>query len=54
MTLIRQLPRRLGFEKEAKTEKQVQELLSKGLIKPASGLPSGAGTEKKITAGGFA
>ena len=34
---IRQPPRRLGPEKEAEAEKQVQELLSKGLIEPASG-----------------
>ena len=34
---ICQPPRRLGFEKEAEAEKQVQELLSKKLIKQASG-----------------
>ena len=34
---IRQPPHRLGPEKEAEAEKQIQELLSKGLIEPASG-----------------
>ena len=34
---IRQPPHRLGPEKEAEAEKQIQELLNKGLIKPASG-----------------
>ena len=34
---IRQPPRRLGSEKEAEAEKQVQELLTKGLIEPANG-----------------
>ena len=34
---IRQPPRRLGSEKEAEAEKQVQELLGKGLIEPANG-----------------
>ena len=34
---IRQPPHRLGPEKEAEAERQVQELLRKGLIEPASG-----------------
>ena len=34
---IRQPPHRLGPEKEAEAEKQVQELLQKGLIEPAGG-----------------
>ena len=34
---IRQPPHRLGPEKEAEAERQVQELLKKGLIEPASG-----------------
>ena len=34
---IRQPPHRLGPEKEAEAEKQVQELLQKGMIEPASG-----------------
>ena len=34
---IRQPPRRLGSEKEAEAEKQVQELLAKELIEPANG-----------------
>ena len=34
---IRQPPHRLGPEKEAEAEKQVQELLQKGMIKPANG-----------------
>ena len=34
---IRQPPHRLGPEKEAEAEKQVQDLLEKGLIEPASG-----------------
>ena len=34
---IRQPPRRLGSEKEAEAEKQVQELLNKRLIEPANG-----------------
>ena len=34
---IRQPPHRLGPEKEAEAEKQVKELLEKGLIEPAGG-----------------
>ena len=34
---IRQPPHRLGPEKEAEAERQVQELLDKGMIEPASG-----------------
>ena len=34
---IRQPPHRLGPEKEAEAEKQVQDLFEKGLIEPASG-----------------
>ena len=34
---IRQSPHRLGPQKEAEADRQVQELLEKGLIKPANG-----------------
>jgi len=34
---IRQPPHRLGPEKEAEAERQVQDLLKKGLIEPANG-----------------
>ena len=34
---IKQPPRRLGVEKDAEVERQVQELLEKGMIEPADG-----------------
>ena len=46
---IRHPPRRLGSEKEAEAEKQVQELLAKELIEPANGawgFPRSTGTKE--------
>ena len=53
---IRQPPHRLGPQKEAEADRQVQELLEKGLIKPANGAWSSpvVMVRKKDGDGGFA